>query len=203
VYSVLLSSSAKKACAQEGDKTRKNRQDKNRTEQNRTEKKRKEKKRKEKKRKEKTVPLGINLMRSQVLHQAAQAQDEPNAVANCLSIRCSDLNSSCCSQVLTRVLKHGSPGLQLRGTDVMLSAIQHDPAPLRQFMRSQKDHELFHLLVRYFCICHISSDSQIALPGDGHSICFAVTSAHVVVCLLTCAFPHAWLWLHAPILTTV
>ncbi|KAA6418854.1 MAG: hypothetical protein FRX49_11211 [Trebouxia sp. A1-2] len=51
-------------------------------------------------------------------------------------------------EVLTRVLKHGSPGLQLRGTDVMLSAIQHDPAPLRQFMRSQKDHELFHLLVR-------------------------------------------------------
>lgn len=51
-------------------------------------------------------------------------------------------------EVLTRVLKHGSPALQLRGTDVMLSAIQHDPAPLRQFMRSQKDHELFHLLVR-------------------------------------------------------
>ena len=51
-------------------------------------------------------------------------------------------------QVLTKVIKHGSPALQLRATDVMLSAIQHDPAPLRQFMRSQKDHELFHLLVR-------------------------------------------------------
>ncbi len=76
---------------------------------------------------------------------------------DCFSVRCSDLNSSLCSQVLTRVLKHGSPGLQLRGTDVMLSAIQHDPAPLRQFMRSQKDHELFHLLVRYFCICQTCS----------------------------------------------
>ena len=54
-------------------------------------------------------------------------------------------------QVLTKVIKHGSPALQLRATDVMLSAIQHDPAPLRQFMRSQKDHELFHLLVRCCC----------------------------------------------------
>ena len=96
-------------------------------------------------------------MRSQVLYQAAQSQDKPNAVADCLSIRCSDLSSSCCSQVLTRVLKYVSPGLQLRGTDVMLSAIQHDPAPLRQFMRSQKDHELFHLLVRYCCICQTHS----------------------------------------------
>ena len=51
-------------------------------------------------------------------------------------------------QVLTNVIRSGGPALQLRATDVMLSAIQHDPAPLRQFMRSQKDHELFHLLVR-------------------------------------------------------
>ena len=92
-------------------------------------------------------------MRSPVLYQAAQAPNQANAVADCLSGRRSDLNGSFWSQVLTRVLKHGSPALQLRGTDVMLSAIQHDPAPLRQFMRSQKDHELFHLLVRYFCIC--------------------------------------------------
>ena len=51
-------------------------------------------------------------------------------------------------QVLTTVIKSGGPALQLRATDVMLSAIQHDPAPLRHFMRSQRDHELFHLLVR-------------------------------------------------------
>lgn len=51
-------------------------------------------------------------------------------------------------QVLTKVIKYGATALQLRATDVMLSAIQHDPAPLRSFMRSQKDHELFHLLVR-------------------------------------------------------
>ena len=102
--------------------------------------------------KERLHLFGVSLMRSQVLHQAAQAQNQPNAVADCLSVQCSDLNGTFWSQVLTRVLKHGSPALQLRGTDVMLSAIQHDPAPLRQFMRSQKDHELFHLLVRYFCI---------------------------------------------------
>ena len=51
-------------------------------------------------------------------------------------------------QVLTKVIKSGTSATQLRATDVMLSAIQHDPAPLRHFMRSQKDHELFHLLVR-------------------------------------------------------
>ena len=51
-------------------------------------------------------------------------------------------------QVLSKVIKYGATALQLRATDVMLSAIQHDPAPLRSFMRNQKDHELFHLLVR-------------------------------------------------------
>lgn len=54
-------------------------------------------------------------------------------------------------QVLTKVIKYGTTALQLRATDVMLSAIQHDPAPLRAFMRSQKDNELFHLLVRSGC----------------------------------------------------
>lgn len=50
--------------------------------------------------------------------------------------------------MLSKVIKYGATALQLRATDVMLSAIQHDPAPLRSFMRNQKDHELFHLLVR-------------------------------------------------------
>ena len=86
------------------------------------------------------------------------------------------------------MLKHGSPGLQLRGTDVMLSAIQHDPAPLRQFMRSQKDHELFHLLVRYFCICQTHH--------DGRSMCFAVTSAHVVACVVPCGSMWCLMWWH-------
>ncbi len=48
-----------------------------RKEKKRKEKKRKEKKRKEKKRKEKkktTPPFGVNLMRSQVLYQAAQVR---------------------------------------------------------------------------------------------------------------------------------
>ncbi len=45
-------------------------------------------------RKEVTAPFGIDLMRNQVLHQDAQAQGQPHAVADCLSISCSDLNSS-------------------------------------------------------------------------------------------------------------
>ncbi len=48
------------------------RKEKKRKEKKRKEKKRKEKKRKEKKRKEKTAPLGVNLMRSQVLYRPAQ-----------------------------------------------------------------------------------------------------------------------------------
>ncbi len=52
----------------------KKRKEKKRKEKKRKEKKRKEKKRKEKKRKEKTTPFGVNLMRSQVLYQAAQVQ---------------------------------------------------------------------------------------------------------------------------------
>jgi len=51
----------------------KKRKDKKRKEKKRKEKKRKEKKRKEKKTKEKTEPCSVNIMRSQVSHQAAQA----------------------------------------------------------------------------------------------------------------------------------
>ena len=81
-----------------------------------------------------TAPDSVNFLGSQVLYQAAQAQEdkpkakkikvyavqqsqqEPSKLAarnsrkslnNCLSIRCSDMNSSCSSQVPTRVLKHG------------------------------------------------------------------------------------------------
>ncbi len=46
--------------------------EKKRKEKKRKEKKRKEKKRKEKKRKEKMTPKGVNSLRSQVLHWAAQ-----------------------------------------------------------------------------------------------------------------------------------
>ena len=58
----------------------------------------------------------------------------------------------------------------------MLSAIQHDPAPLRQFMRSQKDHELFHLLVRYADCLAISSyqgqwSGQDMLGLHQHALC--------------------------------
>ncbi len=93
------------------------------------------------------------------------------------------------------MLKHGSPGLQLRGTDVMLSAIQHDPAPLRQFMRSQKDHELFHLLVRYCCVfqIHFFVLVKVAFP-DGRSMCFAVTSAHVVSHVVCGLSPDLWFY---------
>ncbi len=52
--------------------SRKKRKEKKRKEKKRKEKKRKEKKRKEKKRKENSTPVSINLMRSQVLYQAAQ-----------------------------------------------------------------------------------------------------------------------------------
>ena len=68
-------------------------------------------------------------------------------------------------QVLTTVIKTGGPALQLRATDVMLSAIQHDPVPLRHFMRSQKDHELFHLLVRS------AKQSDTCLGGGGWASC--------------------------------
>jgi hypothetical protein len=48
---------------------------------------------------------------------------------------------------MTQLMENGDPGFQLRATDVLLSALQHDPAPLRSFMLHQEDRKLFTLLV--------------------------------------------------------
>jgi hypothetical protein len=60
-----------------------------------------------------------------------------------------DRGSKCvrCVQVVTRVMLHGSPASQLRAVDVLLSALQHNPVPLRNFLMSQPDHLLFTCLV--------------------------------------------------------
>mmetsp|Transcript_36846 Transcript_36846/g.103965 ORF Transcript_36846/g.103965 Transcript_36846/m.103965 type:complete len:862 (+) Transcript_36846:313-2898(+) len=49
--------------------------------------------------------------------------------------------------VLTEVMKSGNADLQLPGSDVLLSILQHDPSPLRSFLLKQEDHTLFTLLI--------------------------------------------------------
>ena len=51
-------------------------------------------------------------------------------------------------QVLTTVLEQGGEGLQLRAIDILLSAVQHDARPLRDFLLEQEHHTLFSLLIR-------------------------------------------------------
>ena len=59
-------------------------------------------------------------------------------------------------QVITRILQHSSSSIKLHATDVLLSALAHDPMPLRQFLASQPHHELLDIMVQQF----ISSDES-------------------------------------------
>lgn len=44
-------------------------------------------------------------------------------------------------------LKHGNDDMRQRATDVLMSAVQHDPAPLREFLLKQPNTEYFQLLL--------------------------------------------------------
>ncbi len=44
-------------------------------------------------------------------------------------------------------LKHGDMEMQQRATDVLLSAVQHDPAPLREFLLTEPNQDCFQLLL--------------------------------------------------------
>uniref|UniRef100_A0A061R721 Protein phosphatase 4 regulatory subunit 3 n=1 Tax=Tetraselmis sp. GSL018 TaxID=582737 RepID=A0A061R721_9CHLO len=50
-------------------------------------------------------------------------------------------------EVVTQVMKSGNAELRLRGSDILLSTLQHDPSPLRTFLIKQDGHALFTLLV--------------------------------------------------------
>jgi protein phosphatase-4 regulatory subunit 3 len=54
------------------------------------------------------------------------------------------------AQVITRILQHSASNIKLRATDVLLSALAHDPMPLRQFLASQPRHELLDIMVQQF-----------------------------------------------------
>jgi hypothetical protein len=45
------------------------------------------------------------------------------------------------------VLKHGDDDMRQRATDVLLSAVQHDPAPLREFLLKEPNQDCFQLLL--------------------------------------------------------
>lgn len=53
------------------------------------------------------------------------------------------------TQVLTTVLEKGGEELQLRAMDILLSSVQHDSRPPRDFLLAQQDHALLSLLVRW------------------------------------------------------
>lgn len=56
----------------------------------------------------------------------------------------------CCAQVITRIMQSSSAAVKLRATDILLSALAHDPVPLRNFLASQSKHELLDSLVSEF-----------------------------------------------------
>jgi protein phosphatase-4 regulatory subunit 3 len=52
--------------------------------------------------------------------------------------------------VVTRILGASGPAIKLRATDVLLSALAHDPMPLRAFLTQQPEHQLLGCLVAEF-----------------------------------------------------
>jgi hypothetical protein len=53
-------------------------------------------------------------------------------------------------QVITRILQSSSAPVKLRATDILLSALAHDPSPLRSFLAAQPGHSLLDCLVKEF-----------------------------------------------------
>eukprot|EP00775_Hariotina_reticulata_P003204 gene3204-3481_t len=53
-------------------------------------------------------------------------------------------------EVITRILQSSSAFVKLRATDVLLSALAHDPLPLRSFLAGQAGHQLLDCLVTEF-----------------------------------------------------
>ena len=51
-------------------------------------------------------------------------------------------------QALTGVLVHGGKEMQLKATDVLICVVQHEPAPVREFLLRQQDSTLFKSIVR-------------------------------------------------------
>jgi hypothetical protein len=62
--------------------------------------------------------------------------------------------ASCCCcawpQVITRILQSSSAPVKLRATDILLSALAHDPSPLRSFLAAQPGHLLLDCLAKEF-----------------------------------------------------
>jgi hypothetical protein len=54
-------------------------------------------------------------------------------------------------QVVAKIMAHSSDSVKLKATDILLSVVSHDPAPLRMFLLGQKgDETLFARLVGEF-----------------------------------------------------
>jgi hypothetical protein len=62
----------------------------------------------------------------------------------------------CGVQVITRILQCSTPAVKLRATDILLSALAHDPMPLRNFLASPNGRQLLSSLVVEF----VSSDES-------------------------------------------
>jgi hypothetical protein len=102
----------------------------------------------------------------------------------------------CGVQVITRILQSSTPAVKLRATDILLSALAHDPMPLRNFLANPNGRQLLNSLVVEF----VSSDEsglpeqiaellkQLVDPG-GWRECCAVLCCAVLCCALPWAGP--------------
>lgn len=81
----------------------------------------------------------------------------PTLVSACLN--CHRFAVPCCVpllQVITRILQSSTPAVKLRATDILLSALAHDPMPLRNFLAAPNGRHLLNSLVVEF----VSSDES-------------------------------------------
>jgi hypothetical protein len=81
-------------------------------------------------------------------------------------------------QVINRILQSSTPDVKLRATDILLSALAHNPMPLRNFLASPGGRVLLNNLVVEF----VSSDES-GLPEQIAELLKLLVDPGVCVCV--------------------
>jgi hypothetical protein len=82
------------------------------------------------------------------------------------------------TQVLTRILQCSSPPVKLRATDILLSALAHDPGPLRAFLATQQGTALLQVRRGWRCgapaaglLCRQQRSAAVCRPCGAGAPC--------------------------------
>lgn len=92
------------------------------------------------------------------------------------------LPTCCCYQVITRILQSSTAAVKLRATDILLSALAHDPMPLRNFLAGSSGRQLLNSLVVEF-----ASSDESGLPEQIAELLKLLVDPGVCLCMCAAA----------------